>query len=247
METRQTKTEEAAATLADLAAGLPPGAWLPRRRHLREQHGWAYDTIARALSDLTAKGVIEHVPHRGHRVAGPPPLRRTSSDQTRVVNGWRGWHAVCMEAGKEPWTESTPRETPVPPHAASWLHVPIGTPVVERARTQGWVDGDRLVPVILSWTWIHPDVVRELPILRMPNTGPGGLTSRLEDAGHVVWWEEPVSARDAEPDEAIRLGIEPGTAVLDVWRRCWDQDGRVLEVTRRVINPKLHVLVYRYP
>ena len=55
------------------------------------------------------------------------------------------------------------------------------------------------------------------------------------------------NSRSSTPEEAERLEIAEGAPVLDVWRRCYDQNERILELTRRVINPALHRLIYRYP
>lgn len=245
---RPYRSEKVADLIQADIAHLGPGDWLPSWRELGTTYGVkSPPTMSRVLSILASRGVVEHVPNQGHRIPLPPPLSRAASDQSEVIDGWRGWHAICKAAGKEPWTDSSPRETPIPPAAAMKLSVPVGTVVVERTRTQGWIEGDHHRPVVLSWTWIHPDITRELPILRLPNTGPGGLTSRLEDAGHRIWWEETVTARATDPTESARLEVRPGTPVLDTWRRAWDQHDRVLEVTRRVINSALHELVFRYP
>lgn len=235
--------------IADNPSGLSVGGWLDGQRTLAKRYQVSGETITRALAILTARGTLEHIPGEGHRIplATVTPLRRTSADQTRVVGQWRGWHAVCLSVGREPFTESTPREAPIPTAAALLLGVDVGETVIERSRTQGWVDAGVRQPVVLSWTWIHPDVARELPVLRGQDTGPGGLTSRLEDAGRRLRWEDVITARRADASEAKRLGIDGGSPVLDVWRRCWDQDDQIQEVTRRVINPELHELVFRYP
>lgn len=251
---RRTSAQVTAERIAADVTGMPPGEFLPTWEQLATRYDiGSRATVAKALGILTARGIVEHVPGFGHRrpLSAPSPIatiRRASSDQTQVIDGWRGWHAVCRAAGREPFTDSVPRETPLPSHAAPWLGVTAGTPVIERGRVQGWLLPGGRQPVVLSWTWLHPGTVRELPVLALPNTGPGGLTSRLEDAGHRPWWEETVRARRVDAVEAGRLEMTSGAPVLDVWRRCWDGDGdRVLEVTRRVINPELHELVFRYP
>ncbi len=72
------------------------------------------------------------------------------------------------------------------------------------------------------------------------------MYSRMTDAGHVLRWEDTVTERPATADERSRLGLPDGQHVLLIWRRCYNQDDRVLEVTRRAIRSDRSPVVYRY-
>ena len=61
-----------------------------------------------------------------------------------------------------------------------------------------------------------------------------------------ITFEDMVTSRLPGPAEQQALDIGPGQPVLDVWRRCYDQAGRILEVTSRVIAGDRQQLIYRY-
>lgn len=242
--------EATAARIAAEAAALAPGQWLPGRRRLATSLKASEDSVVRGLRILVDRGVLEFVPGQGHRipVRDPEPLHRSSADQTKVVGQWRGWHAICIAAGLDPYTDTTTRETHATTRVAGLAGVLAGDPVVERARVQGWLDDGNRVPVQLSWTWVPAAVAAVVPEVRAVDTGPGGIMSRFQDAGWRPEWEDAIGARLASRAEVRALGLAPVAVVMDVWRRCMDEpSGRVLEVTRRVINPELHELVFRYP
>jgi GntR family transcriptional regulator len=128
---------------------------------------------------------------------------------------------------------------------AGW-GIPLGTTVLERARLQGIVvDGSRQ-PVQLSTTWILREVVDRLPILRELDTGPGGMGSRLAEIGYSLTYEDVVTARMPSSEEQQHLELSPSQPVVVAWRRAFDQKGRALEATLRIINPARHELVYPY-
>jgi GntR family transcriptional regulator len=223
------------------------GDWLPSWDELGQANGVNRRTAGMAIDMLNEAGVVELVPRRGARVL-PPPLVRLEDDQARVVDGWRGFRVAAREAGLEPWDITLGIEdVAASPEVARALEIPPGTPVLERSRVHGLIiDGDRIA-VMLSWTWVAPAVAEALPVIREADTGPGGMTSRFEDAGWIIRWEVTTRARAATADEGRRLGLPITVPVMDVWRTSRDQDDRILEVTRRVIDPRRHELVFRYP
>ena len=65
----------------------------------------------------------------------------------------------------------------------------------------------------------------------------------------------PVEDRESWPPilglfKAVReqkqLEITPAQPVLVLWRHCYDQHGRILDLTHRVVVGERHELVYRY-
>jgi GntR family transcriptional regulator len=225
------------------AGDLAPGSWLPSERQLAQIHGADRSTIRRALRLLEQRRLVVPHPGLGVKVREAEPVRREASDITAAVGTWRGFHVSATQAGREPYTDTTVREVAIDPIPARWLGVPTGTLVLERARIQG-IAGEP--PIQVSTTWILPEITERLPILRQINTGPGGMLSRIEELGFQLRFEDAVSSRLPSPTEQDQLQIQPDQPVLTVWRRCYDQHDRVLEVTCRVIAAHRHELIYRY-
>jgi GntR family transcriptional regulator len=124
--------------------------------------------------------------------------------------------------------------------------VPVGTVVFERRRLQGKIVNEARQPVQLSASWFVQDVIQRVPQIREADTGPGGIRSRMEEAGYEMHYEDVVTSRGPDGAEQEQLEIDERQSVLDVWRTCFDQTDAVIEVSRRVINPLLHELTYRY-
>lgn len=234
-----TKAQTVADTIASRITGgeLEPGAWLPGERALAQQHKVDRSTARRALRLLSDRGLVSITPGTGAQV------RRDAADITRTVGTWRGFHVAVARGGQEAFTHTTMRDVDLDSETARWLGVPAGVRVLERHRVQG-IKGAS--PVQTSTSWIAPEVTDRLPILREVNTGPGGMNQRMEDAGYRLRFEDVVTSRLPHVSEQNTLEIGPTEPVLVVWRRCYDQGDRILEVTRRVIVASRHELIYRY-
>jgi GntR family transcriptional regulator len=234
----------AAAIASDIDVGqLPPGAWLPPERELAEAHGVVRSTIRRAVDLLASRGIVERREGAGVRVR-PERGRRNALDITRQDGTWRGFHVSMNRAGERPYTQTTiTPDVPASPEVARWLGVPAGTRLLRRARIQG-VHGEP--PKQLSTTWVRPDIVTALPILLQTDTGPGGMHSRMEEQGLDLLFEESVDCRLVTADEASQLECPMGAPVNVFWRRCYDQDGRVVEVTHRIVPGGRMEQIYQY-
>ncbi|MFD0683582.1 GntR family transcriptional regulator [Actinomadura fibrosa] len=222
---------------------LEPGAWLPSERELARAYGADRSTVRRALRMLADQGLVQVRHGAGVQVRPASPVRRSASDITRQVGAWRGFHVSAGADGRRPFTRTTVGEVEADARLSRRLDVPAGTRVLERARVQG-LDGEP--PVQTATTWVVPDVVARIPVLRQVDTGPGGIYSRLEEAGFRLRFEEAVTCRLPLPDERETLRIGSEQPVLTLWRRAYDQDERVVEVTHRVVVGDRHELVYRY-
>lgn len=240
--------EAIARTAADVAAGLQPGdqpRFLPSWNALAREHGASKSTVQDALALLAERGVVELVPGKGARVLPTPRVQRRPAHQQTTRGRWRGLHLAASDIGLRDWVETWIEDVLLPREPAGFLGVALGTPTVERARIQGVVIAGERVPVQLSWTWFHPDVAEELPVVRQPDTGEGGIWSRFEDAGYRLVQDEVIRAAPATASQADALDVPEGGPLLEVWRTCRDDtSGRVLEVTLRLINPDLHELVF---
>ncbi|WP_433465161.1 GntR family transcriptional regulator [Spirillospora sp. CA-128828] len=222
---------------------LEPGAWLPSERELARAYGADRSTVRRALRMLADQGLVQLRHGSGAQVRTARKVRRAAADITRQVGAWRGFHVSAQQDGRRPFTRTTVAEVEAGERLASRLDVPAGTRVLERARVQG-VEGEP--PVQTATTWVILEIVERIPVLRQVDTGPGGLYSRLEEAGHRITFEESVTCRLPRADEQETLEIAPDQPVLTLWRRAYDQDDRVVEVTHRVVVGDRHELVYRF-
>jgi GntR family transcriptional regulator len=192
---------------------------------------------------LGERGIVTVTSGTGTQVRPDDALRRAADDVAHQVGTWRGFHVSAAKAGRQAYTETTVSEVSADFAVAQGLGVPTGTPVLQRARRQG-IAGDGCVQ--LSTSYIKQELVDELPILREVDTGPGGMYSRMEEIGYRLHFEETVTCRLPDEEEQKLLGITETEPVLVLWRRCYDQHGRILDLTHRVVVGNRHELVYRY-
>jgi GntR family transcriptional regulator len=225
-----------------VAGHIPPGAWLPPERELADRFGAVRSTVRRATEILTERGLASREGNQGVKVRSGP-ARRDVFDITRREGQWRGIHLSMARTGGVPFVETVVREVPADTVVARWLGVPALTPVLERARRHG-IEGQP--PKQLSTTWFTPEVADKLPILRQVDTGAGGYHSRMEEIGYQLSFEDAVTCRRPTAEECQRLDLAPDDPVMNVWRRCYDQTDRVVEVTFRVIPGDRQELLYRY-
>ncbi|MCW3475243.1 GntR family transcriptional regulator [Limobrevibacterium gyesilva] len=69
----------------DIQAGaLPPGAWL-KQIDLERRYGCSRGDVRRALDELVAKRLVQHVPNRGHHVFELDPQRLAQLGQLRAI------------------------------------------------------------------------------------------------------------------------------------------------------------------
>ncbi|MDQ2879738.1 MAG: GntR family transcriptional regulator [Actinomycetota bacterium] len=222
----------------------PPGVWMPSERELAEEHQVDRSTVRRALRILAERHLVILATATGAQVpVAGLSMRRTADDVTRQVGTWRGFHVSATKAGHEPFTETTVSEVEADVEVGRGLGVPTGTPVLRRARRQGIVGAP---PVQLSTSYLRLDLVDKIPLLREVDTGPGGMYSRMEELGHRVHFEESVTCRLPNNEEKEKLMIDMNQPVLVLWRRAYDQNNRILDLTHRIVVGNRHELVYRY-
>jgi GntR family transcriptional regulator len=221
-----------------------PGTWLPSERELADEHQVDRSTVRRALRILAERYLVILASGTGAQVpeAGST-MHRAADDVTRQVGTWRGFHVSATRAGHEPFTETTVSEVEADLEVGRGLGVPTGTPVLRRARRQGIMGAP---PVQLSTSYLRLDLVDKIPLLREVNTGPGGMYSRMEELGYRIHFEESVTCRLPDNEEKEKLVIDLNQPVLVLWRRAYDQDNRILDLTHRIVVGNRHELVYRY-
>ncbi len=231
---------------AIVSGELPAGERLPSETRLMEHYGVARATIRQALGLLQAEGLTVAEHGRGVFVRPTPPVRRLAADRFARRHRQAGKAAFTAEveqAGRIPSldmlhvSEEQPSE-----EVRQRLNLPADSPVVARRRRY-LVDGR---PVELATSYLPVTLARGTAIER-PDTGPGGIYARLEEAGHRLQrFTEDVTARMPTPDEARLLHLAAGAPVLHLVRVAHASDGPV-EVCDTVMAADAFVLGYELP
>ena len=224
-----------------------PGALLPPQRVVADELGVERGTVGRGLHMLAAEGLVEMIDGGHARVVDRTLTRLATTDLTHGDGQWQGFAAAVIRLGGEPWTDVVSvGEVDAPTLAARWLGVPVGTRVLRRERVHGVMEGGERQPAEVATTWITMDAAERVPAVRDVDTGAGGITRRFAEAGYTLQYEDVASARLPSAAEQERLGVGPDSPLLDVWRRSYDQDDRVVKASNRVTDPLRQQLVYRF-
>lgn len=156
------------------------------------------------------------------------PVLRTARSRMKHRDQ-RGFYADLQDAGLTPdVTTDIDTARPAPRNVAELLGIEPGTPVLARARHMA-TDGTALQ---LATTYFSPSITAEVPQLAEQNTGPGGMYSRMEDAGHQLAQADELTARAPTAQEAEALRVDSSEPVILIIRMTVDADsGAVLEVT----------------
>ncbi|SIO86170.1 Transcriptional regulator, GntR family [Nocardiopsis sp. JB363] len=93
-------------------------------------------------------------------------------------------------------------------------------------------------------TYLHPDVVAQVPQLGELNTGPGGMYARMEEAGHKLSQQDHVSAKVPDPDQQETFGISGDVALVVIERVTRGDNDKVLEVTHIAAPSDRQVFTY---
>lgn len=217
-----------------------PGQTLPGENDLMARYKVARMTVRQALAELQREGLA--VARRGSGVY--------VSDARPIVCDELGWLAGLPWAREEcVWTGPDERElrveelevarAAVPDHLAAALQLPEGA--------AAWVRSRRYVldrrEVMLSVSWL-PDDVAASPGVLAEDPGPGGVYARLTEAGWApTHFREDVRARLASPQEAERLTLAAGAAVLTVERVAYAGE-RPVEAVELLLDATVYVLRY---
>ncbi|WP_435108049.1 GntR family transcriptional regulator [Nocardiopsis synnemataformans] len=205
-----------------------PGALLPRETELMESYGASRAPVRQAVAALAEEGLVDKVRRRGTLVRNPPSRRVL----TRARQVFRDEIGYYFDPVAQPWralATPTVRAEPAPADIARLLDVAPATTVTTRTRLMG--EPATHTPTQVATSYLHPDAVTELPVLARPDTGPGGIYDRLEEAGHgPLAWSETITARAATPAEREALALRPGVPVLRIVRTARSARGPVVEV-----------------
>lgn len=124
---------------------------------------------------------------------------------------------------------------------AGYLGIGEGDDVLVRDRVM-YADDE---PVQLATSYLPAEIATGE--MAEPDSGPGGIYARLEDAGHVLThFEETVRVGRATESEAEALRTTPGTPLMRLVRRA-NTATRVVEVNRITMLGDRFELYYEAP
>jgi len=230
-----------------MSGELPPGAPLPSEAELARRYGISPGTARRALGQLVADGLASGGQGKVRRVRQNAPLvvyaSRSESVKLRIAAGVDAWVSDVREQGREPGQVITVEIVQAGPEVGRWLEVDAAELVAVRRRLRT-VDGR---PDNLNDTYYPMDLAQEIPEILNPADVPRGIIALMRDHGHVqVRYVDELRWRPPAPDEAARLQLAPGVAVL-VQSRIGHTAGRPVKVTVTVWPGDTHVMIYELP
>jgi GntR family transcriptional regulator len=220
----------------------------PTGPELAARFGVSEGTVIRAVSQLRSEGLVRPRSGRGTIVNPVPVISRDAAGrqrrQAREASGSRGaFDAELRAAGLQPITETEPGRAVPPPDVAELLGLPSGAEAVYRRRRM--LAGTE--PLQLATSWIPADIADGTPIASS-DPGPGGIYSRLADAGYApAQFTEEVRVRVPDDDEISMLSLDPDHRVYVITRTAADGDGRAVEANIIVMPTHQWILRYTWP
>lgn len=223
----------------------PRGEFLPTEDELAQQLRVNRATVNRALQLLTAEGLTRVLRGQGTMVTELPRLRREAparfAQERREATGNRGaYDADARDAGRTSRSDTTIDLHATPPDDVADI---LGTTdTVARARRM-FTDE---IPTQLATSWLPGDIARDTQIVE-PDTGPGGIMSRLAEMGYrQTEVTELVTVRPPTEEETELLRMSPDQRVFVIVRTGWAGD-RPVEVCVHTMPTHLTELSYRMP
>lgn len=233
----------------DLRAAIRDGTYaggdrLPSRAQLMQRYGVASMTVLAAIDQLRTEGLVESVTGSGVFVRAQRQVMRSARARLSRSERDAGRGAFATDAHTGGWTASsnvTVRTEQASDEIAAQLGITPGDEVLVRDRVL-YADA---VPVQLATSYLPAEITTEA--MARPDTGPGGLYARLEEAGHhLERFQETVRIGNASPEEATTLDAAPGAAVFRVVRVA-SADDRVVEVNEITMLGDRFELYYDLP
>lgn len=225
---------------------IAAGDKVPSESQLMEHFGVARMTVRQALAELRSEGLLVAEHGRGVFVRERPVVRRVASDRFARRHREAGKAAFIAEAqgiGAPSVDELEVGSEAPSPDVREALSLPARARVVARHRRYV-MDGQ---PVELASSYVPASIAKGTQI-EQPDSGPGGIYARIEEAGHVLGeFSEEVAARMPTPEERRRLRLPAGTPVLTVRRIAFDTKGVAVELTDTVKAAPSYILEYRFP
>ncbi|MFE4857331.1 GntR family transcriptional regulator [Streptomyces sp. NPDC056670] len=217
---------------------------LPGERHLRDHYGVSLMTVRQALGVLRDEGLIEARQGSGWFLAEWKPIVRNALRRLYSEHWDEARSMWDVDVEGRQWEVVDPQvDFPVvPDDVARVLGLESGAKAWRRDRKYV-VDA---VPVMRATSYIPDEFARDTRITEI-DTGEGGIYARLEEAGHEpVAFREQVRCRLATPAEVDDLHLAAGAPVIEQHRVASQEDGRVVELNRMVLDASRFLLVYDF-
>ena len=233
--------ELAAALREEILSGTyPADTTLPKQDEIATKYGVNIKTVRQAVQLLTAEGLVTPVRRRGTVVRSRPPMKRLGAERY-AKSKWKFGDLVAFAADREasgrPWKpgDQTNRVRKIIADAevAEAFGLAYGSPVYERYR----LVKESGVPTHTLTSYYRPEDVEGTP-LADPRPGPAGrgggfavLTMQGLEPDTI---NETVHARMPTPAEIEELELPGGEPVVELRRRTYTKDGRLIEFARGV-------------
>ena len=226
---------------------LAPGDRLPSESELMRRFNVAQGTVRNALGLLRGEGLVVAEHGRGVYVRTRPRLRRLAHDRFARRHREAGKAAYLAESEAEDVKPSVEvffvGQDKADATIAKRLNLRVGSRVLVRRRR--YLSDDH--PTELATSYIPWDLAKGTPMVE-ENPGPGGVYARIEEAGHRLdHFDEEITARMPDPEEAKALRLASGTPVLTLVRTAFDTEGQPVEVCDTVMSADMYLLHYRLP
>jgi len=190
-----------------LSGDWPPGTRIPSEAMLTERFKTSRVTVGKAIQSLAGEGLLQRKRRAGTVVADRAKERPVFevwdiAELVRRAGGKYGYQLLeCMKLSQDS-------------ERRLQLGVPLRTPTLWMLCLHSQ-DG---VPIQLEERLINIDAAPGITCRPLESCGPGPWL-----LAHVPWSnaEHKISAREAPPDVAAHLQLEPHTACLVVDRRTW--------------------------
>ncbi|MDX3006752.1 GntR family transcriptional regulator [Kribbella solani] len=224
----------------------PAGSKLPSERTLIGEYGVSRITIREAIGLLRSEGLVVAEHGRGVFVRATESVVRLS--RSRLSKAARDANQAYFlgDAAANSFTPTiqvTIRFEEASVEHAAVLDVPPGSELLVRERLM-LADGQ---PVQLATSRLSRDLTRGTQAEEM-DTGPGGIYSRLEDAGYrPSRYTELVKTRMPTREETTALQLGTGVPVLVVQRIAYDSNDRPVEVNEMTLTGDRYELLYEIP
>lgn len=205
------------------AQGLKPGDVLPGETVLATDNRLSRTTVAKAFDLLMERGRVTRRQGRGTFVSAPPmervlPELNSFSDHVRGLGMRPGSSLVSFE-----FVPAGASGAPVTPFDPATDLV-----VFERVRTVGDA------PVGIQRTIVPCSVAESIGLTESTAAQEDFSFYEALRANGIVLntGDETLRAINADPSEAELLGVDPGTALVEIVRQSIDASGRLIEVVR---------------
>jgi GntR family transcriptional regulator len=209
---------EIEAALRERIARLRPGQRLPSDADLCEEFGVSRMTARHAMAQLADEGLVRRDPGRGTFVAQPPTHRRANFLMT--------FSHEMRRQGRVPSSRIVERRMRKPSdRERAELRAPRDSDVVELRRVR-LADHE---PVAVETAVLN---ARCIEAVMSADLETGSLHDALISVGVVpTRGQATIGAEAASSDDAVLLGVRPGSPVLVERRLIFDQRGRPIERT----------------